>query len=145
MARQSKKDPYEVTQEEYEGLSPRDVLQQKMAYYDKRARKVAGAIIHLIKQQDKNRADLLVMLHRDMMKFDVLAIDCATRLAPYTHAKLQSMEIKREETHTFVVRVPEVVKNTTDWLEKCRDNAKIIELTPEQAQIEKESINGKPN
>lgn len=145
MARTLKK-THEIEEElDTKELSPREVLQAKMHYYNKRAHKVAGAIIHLIKQQDKNRADLLVDLHRQMMKFDDLAIDCATRLAPYTHAKLSSMEVKSETKHTFVVRVPEVIKDTDSWLDKCTDKSKIIELTPEQAEIEKESIHGKPN
>ena len=39
-------------------------------------------------------------------------IDVASKLAPYEHAKLQSVEVKAKVEHRFVVRAPQPIKDT---------------------------------
>ena len=87
-------------------------------------------------------------MHKQMMRFDELAIDCASRLAPYKHAKLASIEIKNETTHRYVVRTPEIIERTHDWLNAVSSKGMLIEHQADvnEAYLEKlKEEDGNPN
>jgi hypothetical protein len=51
-------------------------------------------------------------------KFIVAAVECATKVAPYIHARLLSMESRGDMTQDkapYVVRVPAVLADSTAW------------------------------
>jgi hypothetical protein len=116
-------------------ITAKDILYKNMIFYDTKAMKLAQHIIKLVKSQDKSRGDLLVVMHKEMGKFNDRAIDCATKLAPYTHAKLQSVEVKNTVEHRFVVRTPTAIKSSSEWLENCSKEGAVIELTPTKSEI----------
>lgn len=93
-----------------------DVLYEKMVFYDTKATSLGHQIVEIIKVSDKSRGDLLTQMFRTMVKFNDIVIDCANKLAPYQSAKMQSIEIRKETTHRFVVEAPKPAKNTKDWL-----------------------------
>ena len=113
--------------EDEHSLTPRQVLYNKMCYYEKTAHKLASAIIKVLKSEEKSRGDLLVLLHKDMLKFDIMAIECASKLAPYVHAKLSNIEVKSTIEHKFVMRTPTPIKDTNTWLEACNSQTIMIE------------------
>lgn len=43
------------------------------------------------------------------------AIDCAHKLAPYDHAKLESIEVKSTVEHRMVMRAPQKIANVDEW------------------------------
>lgn len=51
------------------------------------------------------------------MKFLMAAVNCAEKVAPYIHAKLISIDDRREGDGkaSFVVRAPMVIENSEDW------------------------------
>lgn len=116
-------------------ITAKDILYKNMIFYDSRATKLALHIIKVIKQEDKGRGDLLVTMAKQMNGYNSLAIDCANKLAPYTHAKLQSVEVKNTVEHRFVMRTPTPIKNSTEWLENCSKEGALIELNPTKSEI----------
>ena len=52
----------------------------------------------------------------DSFKYSVAAVQCAEKAAPYTHAKLLSIESRTEEKAApFVVRAPAVMADSSAW------------------------------
>lgn len=64
------------------------------------------------------------------------AIDCAHKLAPYEHPKLESMEIKQKIEHRMVIRAPQKMANVEQWMKITgASEAKLDELTPKEQKI----------
>jgi len=93
-----------------------DVLYDKMVFYHEKAEKIALFLIKVVEQNNISRGDLLVALHKDMNQFNNIAIECASKLAPYQSPKLESIEVKKDITHRFVVVAPKVINDSTTWL-----------------------------
>ena len=95
-----------------------DVLYRKMQYYNDDAMMIATEICKVLKDSPTSEGKRLVEMHKMMMRFDDISIDCASKLAPYQSAKLQSLEINKKVTHRFVIQAPMVVKDNKEWLEQ---------------------------
>ena len=67
-----------------------------------------------------------------MHNFNTLAIECATKLAPYHAPKLESIEIKKKVTHRFVIKAPMIAVTAEQWLKDAGVNAKETILPPEK-------------
>lgn len=55
---------------------------------------------------------------REGHKYIVAAVECATKVAPYIHARLLAVEARGDTTEDrapFVVRVPAVAVNSSEW------------------------------
>lgn len=107
-----------------------DVLYDKMMFYHTKAKDIASFIINVIESGKMARGDLLAQIHKDMHRFNDIAIECASKLAPYQTPKLESIEVKKRITHRFVVAAPKPINNTETWLDevsKAKVNGNLIE------------------
>lgn len=107
-----------------------EVLYDKMMFYHNKADQIAKFIISVIESGKIARGDLLAQIHKDMHRFNDIAIECASKLAPYQSPKLESVEVKQKITHRFVVAAPKPIANTQNWLaeiEQAKTNGKLIE------------------
>lgn len=91
-----------------------DVLHEKMIFYNNKARKILDEIIKAMKAGNASAPELL-MAYKLLKETDVLAIDCATKLAPYQTPKLESIETKQKIEHRYVLRAPPQMKSTDEW------------------------------
>ena len=91
-----------------------DVLHEKMVFYSKKANKILTEIIKAMKESNASAAELL-MAYKLLKETDMLAIDCATKLAPYQTPKLESIETKQKIEHRYVLRAPPQMKSTEEW------------------------------
>ena len=93
-----------------------DVLREVMRFRHEQAKDVLSGIIVLLKQDPLPRGDLLANMFKEYARCADIAIDCAAKLAPYESPKLQSMEVKAETVHRFVVRTPAPALTTEEWM-----------------------------
>lgn len=110
--------------EEVDNRSPKTVLQDKMLFYDEVARGILEKIVEALKADARPRGDLLAMMYKKMNECDKIAIECAEKLAPYKHAKLSSIEVKKDIVHRFVIRTPTVIENQDKWMKTIEHGAK---------------------
>ena len=97
-----------------------DVLYNKMVFYNQEANEMGLKIWELLKQGDKARGDKLADMYKAMMRINDLAIECATKLAPYQSAKLESVEVKKTVEHRYVIRAPAQLKSVQDWSQQVK-------------------------
>ena len=121
---------------------PKDVLRDMMLFYDEKARDILESIITALEDTDENgkptkRGDLLALMYKKHSEAADKAIECASKLAPYRHPKLESIETKTEITKRFVVRAPVVLPTTEQWLRQ------VPQITHEQQRLEEISLETK--
>lgn len=92
-----------------------DVLHEKMVFYSNKANKILVEIIKALKDSNASAPELL-MAYKLLKETDMLAIDCATKLAPYQTPKLESIETKQKIEHRYVLRAPPQMKSTEEWV-----------------------------
>ena len=93
-----------------------DVLRERMKFNHNVAQDIIAGIIVLLKKDVPPRGDLLAQMYKEYSRTADLAVDCAAKLAPYESPKLQSMEVKTENIHRFVVRTPAPAATTEEWM-----------------------------
>lgn len=111
-----------------------EVLRDTMNFHHNQAQDVILGIIVLLKADPKSRGDLLTHMHKQYEKARDIAIDCAAKLAPFESPKLQSMEVKQETIHRFVVRSPTQALTTEDWM-KNTGATRAITKTEEPVEL----------
>lgn len=111
--------------------TPRDVLYDNMIFYDSKARDILAQVIAGLKQSGA-KPELLGMLLKEFTGCTDKAIDCATRLAPFVHGKIQNIELKGEITKRYVIRAPQQAKNSDEWLKTIdsTDNPQVMTKIP---------------
>jgi hypothetical protein len=96
------------------------VLYDKMIFYDQKAKSLLVKMHDSLKEDksdaSKKRTELAIYCYKEMRKCDDLAIECATKLAPYQTPKLVSVESKTKTEHKFVIRAPRVPSDKDDWM-----------------------------
>jgi hypothetical protein len=92
-----------------------DVLYEKMIYYNDKAIPLHCRITELLTQTGANPS-LIVQLYKKLHELNILVIDCASKLAPYQSAKLQTIEVKSKVEHKFVIAAPMPQKDSQTWL-----------------------------
>lgn len=97
-----------------------EILYDKMIFYHEKADEIAKVLIEMIEKGKTARGDLVVQIHKDMHRFNDIAIECASKLAPYQTPKLESVEVKQKITHKFVVKAPMVAQTTQEWLKQIQ-------------------------
>lgn len=76
--------------------------------------------------------------YNEMVKASERAIDCAHKLAPYEHAKLESMEVKQTIEHRMVMRAPTKIKSVEEWAKITGASvAKLDELEKKEREATK--------
>jgi len=95
--------------------TPKEVLFEEMYFYRKKAIKIGRLIAKYLKEEG-GRGQELVALYKHMTNLKKDIVDVATKLAPYEHAKLESIELKAEIEHKYVIRAPMVAATTQDFL-----------------------------
>jgi hypothetical protein len=53
--------------------------------------------------------------YKELTECQNRAIDCAHKLAPYEHPKLESMEVKQTIEHRMVMRAPQKILDVDQW------------------------------
>lgn len=118
-------------------LEPADVLREMMLFYYLQAKDILETIIASIEDceeggKPKQRGDLLALMYKKHSEAADKAIECATKLAPYKHSKLESVEVKKEVTQRFVIRAPVQLPTTEEWLNQIpKQEPKLIEVNPQ--------------
>lgn len=110
---------------------PRDVLRDTMLFYDTQAKDIiADIILRLKEEQMRGTASELALMYKKFSECTQIAIDCASKLAPYEHPKLESIEVRKELTHRFVIRAPTVMPDEKEWLAKAQVEQRILASKP---------------
>ena len=110
---------------------PRDVLRDIMHFYDKQAKDIiTDIILRLSEHSTKGTASELALMYKKFTECTDIAIRCAEKLAPYEHPKLESIEVKKELTHRFVLRAPTPIIDVNEWLSKAQEEQKLLALKP---------------
>jgi len=92
----------------------RDVLYDGMVNFESRAKNILQVMIETVKGK-ANYAELKI-LYQEFRKCQELAADYAHKLAPYQSPKLESIEVKSQVEHRYVMRVPHQMKSTNEWI-----------------------------
>lgn len=93
----------------------RDVLYDGMVNFETRAKQCLSVMIDSIKSSQKSNYAELKILYQEFRKCQELAADYAHKLAPYQSPKLESIEVKSQVEHRYVMRVPHQMKSTEEW------------------------------
>ena len=110
---------------------PREVLRDLMIFYDTQAKEIITDIIFRLKEcPSRGTASELAFMYKKFSECADVAIRCAEKLAPYEHPKLESIEVKKELTHRFVLRAPPATIDTKEWLDKAQEEQKLLASKP---------------
>ena len=110
---------------------PRDVLRDLMLFYDTQAKDIIADIILRLKDEvSRGTGSELALMYKKFSECAQIAIDCASKLAPYEHPKLESIEVRKELTHRFVIRAPTVMPDPKEWLEKAQSEQRLLASKP---------------
>lgn len=110
-----------------------EILRDVMHFNQLQAMELIAEILAVMKTNNSNRGDLAAMLFKKYAESTELVVKCAEKLAPYESARLQSIEVKSEVEHRFVIRAPEVAKSSEEWFKQVEDK-KTIDLQVKEFQ-----------
>lgn len=102
------------------------VLEAQMMFYHEKAEGLIAEIVDTLKTL-RARPEVIVTMYKEFQKCADHARDCAAKLAPYQSPRLESIENKSKVTHKFVIRAPDRVKDSKEWLEHAKNDQKLIE------------------
>src|SRR4029077_12319893 len=91
-----------------------DVLYTTMVAYHNEHKICLQYMIDLVKTNNTNLPQIK-QLYMLMNKAGEVAIDCADKLAPHQSPKLESIEVRNQVEHRFVIRSPEKAKSIEEW------------------------------
>ena len=110
---------------------PRDVLRDLMLFYDTQAKDIIADIILRLKDEvSRGTGSELALMYKKFAECAQIAIDCASKLAPYEHPKLESIEVRKELTHRFVIRAPTVMPDPKEWLATAQSEQRLLASKP---------------
>jgi hypothetical protein len=123
-------------------ISPVEVLSTKMRIYDNEAKATLAVLIDKTNEFkelvgfDKEILANLKSLQSMMHKLDEVVIDCAHKLAPYCSPKLESIEVKSNIIHKYVIKAPQMIKSTDEWAKITgAERARIEDMAPQIDRI----------
>ena len=94
--------------------TPSEVMQVAMDYLHEKAMSHAKKIEELLRLQGADATE--IRLHYETArKTREQMIDVASKLAPYLHPKLESIDVNQKTEHRFVIVAPPMVKDTRDF------------------------------
>jgi hypothetical protein len=100
-------------------LSPKAVMALQMQFFNSEAEQLTQDLIAALKKQNV-RAETLLGLYREMLQHRKDCADIAQKLAKFVHPAMESVSIKQESEHRFVIVSPPVIESTDEWLAKCK-------------------------
>ena len=100
-----------------------DRLLRWTVFYDTKADKLYRQTAEAVREQN---AVLCGELLKELGKTTDKLLEFSNRVLPYIAPRLQSLEINNKITKRYVFRVPSVIKNNTAWLEKVKEEQKLI-------------------
>ncbi len=107
-----------------------------MVFYDKKAKELYQEVRKVLKSDTATvRGDLMAQMIKHMQKANDICIECAAKLAPYQSARLQSMEVKKNVTHRFVIQAPKQAEDSQQWLQSVNSDPKLIESKPYSGEL----------
>ena len=65
-------------------------------------------------------------MYKHMAEAKKLAIDCASKLAPYESPRLEAIEVKQKTVTKFVIESPTAIKDQSQWLSNTQRELKLI-------------------
>lgn len=114
-------------------------------FYNNKATLISEALINWVENQQQARGDWLIQLNRDLHKFNEIVIECAAKLAPYQSPKLESVEVRNEHVHRFVMLAPKAIQSRDKWLESVQAEQKLITkqdiIDAEVTEVDKGKLN----
>lgn len=99
-----------------------EIMREIMVFNHVKAKNIILDILMELKKENR-RGDLIAMMYKKYTEVNTLVIDCAAKLAPYEKPRLQSIEVKSEVEHKFVLRAPTQLNSTGEWLSMVKANA----------------------
>ena len=71
----------------------------------------------------------------------------ASKLAPYTHPKLEAIEVKSEVEHRFVIRAPNQIASVDEWVKqtgaqrlKIEQHVNDQDVKPQEEEMQQDDI-----
>ena len=98
-----------------------DVLYETMHRYRTEMREIILVIREAyksIKMDERIKLAEIRGLTQQLLKIDEFIVDIAHKLAPYQSPKLETIEVKNQIEHKFVLRAPTPIANVQDWMQK---------------------------
>lgn len=127
----------------YTLTTPIDVLRLKMNTYNKDAKAILETLLTSCQQlKDSVGATPQLLtnikgLYTLMEKADQIAIDCAHKLAPYINPKLESIEVKSQVEHRYVIKGPSKINTVDEWMRITgAQQAKLGEVNKKEPELQ---------
>lgn len=114
-----------------------DRLIRWTVFYDTKADKLYRQTAEAVREQN---AVLCGELLKELGKVTDKLLEFSNRVLPYINARLVSHEINQKVTKRYVFRVPSVIKNNSQWLEKVKEEQKQIPKFDVNKAMEVEEI-----
>ena len=102
--------------EKPEKLSAKEVLEQHLELLNNRVPPIVKKMISNSREQGSPIEAL--KLFNALKDLTTQICDVAHKLAPYQSPKMESVEIKSQVEHRYVIRAPEPILNVQAWLKK---------------------------
>jgi hypothetical protein len=100
-----------------------DRLLKWTVFYDTKANKLYSHTIEAVREQ---KPVLCGELLKELGRVTDKLLEFSNRILPYIAPRLQSLEINKHTTKTFVFRAPSPIKNSDAWLKKVKEEEKLI-------------------
>ncbi len=107
-------------------------LRKQLVFYDTKAEEICLMIMEEIKKQG-GRTDLMTVMYKHMTEARKMAIDTASKLAPYENPRLESIEVNKRTVTKFVIEAPSAIKNTDEWLDNAKKELNLLEKARREA------------
>lgn len=95
-------------------LEPEEVLQDQLEYLNQTSVSLAHEIARKLKEEGQGLA--LAQLYHDAVATRKQLIDIANKLIPYRAPRLESVEVKSQVEHRYVVFSPEPIRTIDSFL-----------------------------
>ena len=94
----------------------KEVIEELMIMWRDKIPKILRLLIDNAVRQEKPIEAL--KLFNSLKEASEHALDAAHKLVPFQSPKLESVSLRNEITHKFVIRSPEPIANVNDWIEQ---------------------------
>jgi hypothetical protein len=122
---------------------PKEVLYDVMNFHRTKGVVIAKKIVDLIKKQDGDIA-LMTSLYKSMVDANKMVVDAASKLAPFIHPRLSSVDVKSEAKHVYVIEAPQAYSDPTSWLSLAKQQKEALDLAKHQVSEGKLMIEHQP-
>jgi hypothetical protein len=104
-------------------LSPKAVLALQMQWFHGESEKTCSELITKLQSQNV-RAEVYLKLWSDLLQLRRDACDTAAKLIKFVSPAMESVSVKQETTHRFVISAPTPIDDVNVWLKKCESDSK---------------------